>query len=76
MGKELSTRVAFRTSVTQRDYIKITELAGQEGQTIQDVVRRLLSFYLLLNTRKLSDAEIVETLREKKLCRSTRKYSY
>ena len=71
MGKELSTRVAFRTSVTQRDYIKITELAGQEGQTIQDVVRRLLSFYLLLNTRKLSDAEIVETLREKKLCRST-----
>ena len=71
MGKELSTRVAFRTSVTQRDYIKITELAGQEGQTIQDVVRRLLSFYLLLNTRKLSDAEIVETLREKKLCQST-----
>jgi hypothetical protein len=58
-------KVAFKTSFSAHDYGKLKEIAEVEGETPQDVLRRLVAFYVLVNAKPdMTDGEIIAALKE------------
>jgi hypothetical protein len=61
MAETRSEKIAVKFTITRRDAMRMVDLARADGQTIQDTLRRLVAFYLLVNSKPdITDAEVVE----------------